>query len=472
MVPWRALQFRARHLYMDSNMIKSLGVFLISCLCCISAWAMTAMDDSQMEGVTGQALFQMTQTVGSSSNPDQTGLTFYKLGLDGTIALNANINQLNLGCGGINGPGGCDISVNQMSISGNGCANRALNCDAVMTNPYIELAISNDSTPTNRSLAGFRFSADNMTGLLSFGQNGPNPNGLNTFSGYMTTLPITGVAYTQPTNIGGKTDPNQTVLSFWTKVSLPWYVPCIEGCGLNQATTVPSKSNGIDIPAMAAPFTTAGTVGATINGNRQTSTSVSAIATIAPISLGAGNGTLTGSSGNAQLYSKLGTCVDILVCAVTANTSGSVSGLTANISFSENLGYVHNVVVNSPFYLAFEKQAIQWPGAVAADVAQRGWWMSFADPVNLGVLNPVQQIDINPTFNQMAAIFSSYFSSSNPIPVSMNLVDVFKALFEMPVPVGVGSQTINASVNMTLANLQLDSHQNVVPNCMGGYKFC
>lgn len=451
---------------MDSNMIKSLSVFLISCLCCLSCWAMTAMDDNQMEGVTGQALFQMTQTEGSSSNPAQSGLTFYKLGLDGTIALNANINQLDLGCGGVNGTGGCDISINQMSISGNGCANRALNCDAVMTNPFIELAIANDNTPTNRSLAGFRFSAQNMTGLLTFGQNGPNPNGINTFSGYMTTTPIGGTATTSAVNLGGTTDPNHTVLQFYTNNSIPWYLACTSGCGspYDLATTVPSNSNstGINIPQMSVPFTAAG---ATVNGNRVSSTSVTAVAPIPTISLAGG-----------QLYSNLqtGVCSFGFLCVshVIADTSGTVSGLTANIGFNENLGFIHNVTVNSPFYLSFEKQAIQWPGAVQADIAQTGWWMSFANAVNVGQLNPVQQIDISPTFNQMASIFVNYFSANNPIPVNLDFSQTIGALFNVPIPVGVGSQTISASVSMALTNLQLDSHQNVVPNCMGGYKFC
>ena len=308
MDPWRALQFRARHLYMDSNMIKSLGVFLIGCLCSLSSWSMTSLDDSQMEGVTGQALFQMTQTVGDTANANQNGLTFYKLGLDGTIALNANINQLNLGCGGVNGPGGCDISINQMSISGNGCANRALNCDAVMTNPYIELAISNDSTPTSRSLAGFRFSADNMSGLLSFGQNGPNPSGINTFSGYMTTTPISGTATTAATNIGGMTDPNHTPLQFYVNVTSTALFGIPIDLGTTLATSNPNTSPGIDIPQMSVPFKASN--GATINGTRQTSTSVNTVAPIPTINLGngQGTGTLSTTTGNATLYTSLSPC--------------------------------------------------------------------------------------------------------------------------------------------------------------------
>ncbi len=482
MDPWRALQFRARHLYMDSNMIKSLGVFLIGCLCSLSSWSMTSLDDSQMEGVTGQALFQMTQTVGDTANANQNGLTFYKLGLDGTIALNANINQLNLGCGGVNGPGGCDISINQMSISGNGCANRALNCDAVMTNPYIELAISNDSTPTSRSLAGFRFSADNMSGLLSFGQNGPNPSGINTFSGYMTTTPITGTATTAATNLGGMTDTsnggNGQVLKFWIDVHTSVNL-CIFTCtvtindGEALATSIPKSSGGVDIPSMSVPYqvkdANGNPTGATVNGTRQTSTAVTAYADIPPVSLanwGSGSNGYNLTTGLTQQSSLLN-----LLSTAYAQTSGTISGFTTKISFNEGLGYIHNVTVNSPFYLAFEKQAIQWPGANTADVAQRGWWMSFADPVNVGIINPTQQIDITPTFPQMAAAFINYYNQGQPLQVYLSLGQTIGAVLQQPVPVPV-TATINTQLGLLLNNLQLDGHQNVVPNCMGGYKFC
>ena len=447
---------------MDSKtMIRQLTLALLLGVLSLTGWSMTSLDDSALSNVTGQALIQMSQITGTGTSgttgTGSSGLTFYRLGFDGSIDLNANINQLRLGCGGINGAGGCDISIDQMSISGNGCANRALNCDAVMTNPYIELAIANNSTPTTRSLAGFRVSAQNMSGLLSFGQNGPTANGINTFSGYMTTNSITGTAQTQAVNLGGKTDPNSTVLSFATN---PNIVLCTSGCySGNIGTASPSQSQGVNIPSLSVPFTGAPAV---IDGNRVTSTSVVATGAVPTVSLNGG-----------QLYVTMQNqiCVALFICVPTAtvNMQGSVSGLQTQINFTEGLGYIHNVQVNSPFYLSFQKQAIQWPGAVAADIAQPGWWMSFADPVNLGTLNPAQQVSIVPTFNQMAAAFSNYFNA-NPIPISTT--QGLQQLFNGQMTVNVGALTIAQTLYMSLANLQLDSHQNVVPNCMGSYKFC
>lgn len=443
---------------------------------------MTSLDDTALSGVTGQALIQMSQITGTGTSgtngTGSSGLTFYRLGFDGSIDLNANINQLRLGCGGINGPGGCDISIDQMSISGNGCATRALNCDAVMTNPYIELAIANNSTPTSRSLAGFRVSAQNMSGLLSFGQNGPNPNGINTFSGYMTTLPISGIAQTAAVNLGGVTDPKLTQMQFNVQV-LTCLNISLSTCTSNDttiplgtalATSDPAKSTGINIPQMSVPYSTKN--GATVNGSRQTTTSVTASANIPTVPLG--SQPPSGSS-SYNLYTNLSQTSGALGLLSSSHNQvyGSVSGLTTSIAFSENLGYIHNVQVNSPFYLSFQNQNILWPGASAADVAQRGWWMSFADPVSLGTVNPLLPIDISPTFAAMAKDFLNYYSPSNPLKIYLTTAQTLGALISFPIPVPVSANLSNEPpLPLPVSNQQLDSHQNVTPNCMGSYKFC
>ncbi len=464
---------------MDSKtMIRQLTLALLLGVLSLTGWSMTSLDDSALSNVTGQALIQMSQITGTGTSgttgTGSSGLTFYRLGFDGSIDLNANINQLRLGCGGINGAGGCDISIDQMSISGNGCANRALNCDAVMTNPYIELAIANNSTPTTRSLAGFRVSAQNMSGLLSFGQNGATANGINTFSGYMATTPISGTATTAATNLSGATDTTNNGSGQPLQFNVKVVTPTIFGnltLGTALATSIPSQSEGIAIPSMQVPYSvldsSGNPAGATVNGNRQTSTSVTAYASIPPVNL-----SNWGPGGAAyNLKTNLTNISGILPSTSYNQTSGSVSGLTTKITFNEGLGYIHNVQVNSPFYLSFQNQAIQWPGAAAADVAQRGWWMSFADPVNVGTLNPVNQIDITPTFPQMAAAFVNYYSPSNPLLISLSLGQAIGALFSQPIPVPV-TATISAQLALTVTNMMLDSHQNVVPNCMGNYKFC
>ena len=211
----------------------------------------------------------------------------------------------------------------------------------------------------------------------------------------METTNISGTAYTQATNIAGVTDPNSTVLRFDTD---PDIIFCTRGCYRgNTATSDPSTSSGIDIPSLAVPFTGPG---ALINGTRLASTSVTASGAVPTVSLDGGQIDVT-------LETPISVAFFITVAEATVNTEGSVSGLTAEIDFTQDLGYIHKINVDSPFSLSFQKEQVNWPGSDSRDVAQSGWWMSFADPVELGELNPVQQIDISPTFDQMSAAFQS-----------------------------------------------------------------
>ena len=98
---------------------------VLMCLATLSwiqapANAMQTLDDQQLSQATGQSAF-FTNYIGPTDlgNPNNgvtTGSTnnigFYTLGLNGTLSLNANINHLQLGCGGVNGPG-CDIDLSQ-----------------------------------------------------------------------------------------------------------------------------------------------------------------------------------------------------------------------------------------------------------------------------------------------------------------------------------------------------------------------
>ncbi|MFX6555665.1 hypothetical protein ABTG71_18525, partial [Acinetobacter baumannii] len=98
----------------------------------------------------------------------------------------------------------------------------------------------------------------------------------------------------------------------------------------------------------------------------------------------------------------------VLACAVAGKGSkfsnvymnGTISNITANLNLTQSLGLIHNLPINSPMYLALQNQMLQWPGAKADDVAQKGWWMSFADPVNIGNIIPQDAIDISPLFPQ------------------------------------------------------------------------
>lgn len=467
-------------------MKKTSFLRLFSWLCMVAMSAIASaglvpMDDRELGQQTGQALFMMdkqTKVTGGDT------FTFYKMGLDAVMDINTNIRKLQLGCGGANGPG-CDIDIDNLSLSGpENCPGGRPGCSAQLTRPFVEFAVKNDGVKTQREIIGWRLSAEKTLGLMTVGENTPIPNGIKTLSGYMVAHSslgnatncagyasnncIHGTAYTKPTNIGcgrsnaadcagGIKDPFSTVLQFDTD---PNILACTSGCYRgNTGTSAPGQSNGVYIPSLAVPFSAPGAV---VNQSRATSTSVTALGNVPQVSLNGG-----------QLFVNMETPISvawfITVSNATVNMQGSVSGLKAQIDFSQNLGLIHKINVNSPFSLSFQKQAVAWPGAASADIAQRGWWMSFADPVVLGELNPVQQIDISPTFSQMATAFRQYFEA-NPIPISTN--QGLQQLFNGEMTVNVGGLNIPSTLTMPVSDLQLGVTQNVVPNCWGTARFC
>ena len=454
---------------------------------------MKALDDNTLSDVTGQSFLISAKTVDTGQN-----ITFYKEGLDATLDINANIGSLQLGCGGINGAGKCDIDIDNFSLSGipssSSCssANRA-DCDAVLTHPFVQFAIKNDNNLATRQLVGFQLSAEQISALITAGTNGATPNGINSLSGYLTTTPITGTATTKTTNIGGKTDPTQTVLKFPLYANV---LACTSGCGslATYATSVPSTSTGIDIASMPVIFNGDSSVnggGALINGTRQTYTSVSASADIPTVDLV--NGSL-----NVNLSKTISVLLVINLSSGTVlmQSPSSVTGLKAKINFDEALGYIHSLTVdNTPFYISFENGSVKWPGSVGSagctaktygcDIAQQGWWMSFGAPANLGPLSPTQQVDISPSFgtcgsgtgatnpctpNSMAAAFYQYYYNQGGFPV--NTTNGLQQIFNGQMTVPLGNLSIAANLALALQNMALGKTQDVLPNCYGSSKFC
>lgn len=447
--------------------------------------AMQQLEDHELAEVTGQALMQMAKTLGQGVSQD---VTFYKAGLDAVLEMNLNIDKLQLGCGGINGPG-CDIDIDQFSLSGTSWVQGRPESSAVLTRPFFEFAIKNDDKPGLREVVGIRLSAEQAKGLLTFGENTPEPNGINTISGYMVTNPITGTAQTKATNLGcgmaasqcagGIADATRTIMRFAANVNV---TGCTSGCGVNRATTIPGQSKGVYIPSMSVPFSS--TAGAVVYGNRQTYTTVQAVGKVPNISL-------NGSSLTAKLDSKVYIAGIINMQEATTNLSGTVTGLKTEINFQESLGYIHKIEVDSPFYLSFQSDRVFWPDSVAADVALPGWWMSFRDPVELGELNPVQQVDISPTFGgsgnmndgindwtvngSMSQAFYQYFEGT-PIPVSTG--QGWDQLISGQMNVPLGTRNIPSTVTMDLQDLHIGHNangtgaQDVPRNCWGTARFC
>ncbi len=112
------------------------------------------------------------------------------------------LKKLQLGCGGVNGAGACDIDIDYLSLSGgtvDSTSTERASSSAIITNPFLEFAVKNPDSASTREIQGFRLSAKSLSGLLTFGlENGDAASGINSLSGYMVTKPTGGTVTTNP----------------------------------------------------------------------------------------------------------------------------------------------------------------------------------------------------------------------------------------------------------------------------------
>ncbi len=130
------------------------------------------LSDTELSKVEAQALFSFTYTDPKQADPSmsQQNIGFYKLGLEANLELNTNVKKLQLGCGGVNGLGGCDIDIDNLSLSGlSDTSDGRASSSAVFSNPFIEFAIKNPDSAALREIKGFRLSAEKVMGLPDYG---------------------------------------------------------------------------------------------------------------------------------------------------------------------------------------------------------------------------------------------------------------------------------------------------------------
>jgi len=453
-----------------------------------TAFALQELRDDQLSEITGQALMQMGKV-------EENGFTFYKAGLDAELELNLNIAKLQLGCGGVNGPG-CDIDIDHLSLSGD-CATRP-ECSAMLVRPFFEFAIKNDSSRTQREISGIRLSSEQAFGILTAGlENSATPNGINTLSGYMTGQSGQGDCQTYTGCINGYA---RTVPAYYDAAAYPLDAR-LQALGLGGAAEVRFRTTngGFWLPAVddanlannlyfeAPPLV--------VNGTR-----------ISAVSLNDGNpvdifyprlellesfdpvtGAYTPGATNplqtqgGPLDATVTSC-DFLACFVAwsgrnfSNVSlfGTADGITIKTTFDQSLGYIHKIDTGgSPFSLSMQKEAVKWPGSAPDEVAQQGWWMSFSDPVTIGYVNPQDAIDlasdeIGPDFFPQLQAAINDFLAINPAQTN----DLAGIIFGNGLSVNTGDLDLSAyPLYLGLSNLQLEG-QSFTPNCYGTAKFC
>ena len=384
----------------------------------LHAASLQALSDEELAAHAGQALMNLSYMAPGDAGNFMSGsnIGFYKLGMEAEVELNANIKKLQLGCGGINGAGACDIDIDNLSLSGIASTREGrAGSSAKLTNPFLELAIKNPEVAATRQVVGLRLSAEKIVGLLSAGTNNTTPNGINRLSGYMVINGY-GTATTKAGLFG--VNPGETIRTVVDTTSIPL---CTSGCGPNSPVTVgygTSNNNGLTIPSVQAPFTLVNQV---VSGKRMTAANVQAIANIPSIPI---------TTASGQLGARLDTsaCVIFVACVkdtfVKLNTS--LDNLQANINFSEGLGYIHNIPISSSGYLGLQAEPLRWPGA--KETAEAGWWLSMQDPINLGEISPQNTVDISGVFPQIATLLGTTLAKPE-YKLALGLGDGINAIF-------------------------------------------
>ena len=114
-----------------------------------------------------------------------------------------------------------------------------------------------------------------------------------------------------------------------------------------------------------------------------------------------------------------------------------------------------------------------WPGGSVANPATRGWFMSVADPVNLGSLSTPAGFaaDISGSNANVVTVLSNYFNAN---PLQLTFAQAVGGIIGAHINPNVGTLdfTTYSAVGIALTNLPLGPSQTPVPNCYGTYKFC
>lgn len=504
--------------------------FAMSSIAYATTSQLQTLSDRELADVNGQALMSLsylapTDNANPMKNISNNSVAFYKLGLEAELELNANIKNLQLGCGGVNGKDACDLDIKNLALSGlpdsydaNGIPvfnNSRASTSGKLTNPFMEFAIANPKSASTRTVQGIRFSAEKISALLTTGienlSSASSTDGIQRLSGFMQVAPTTGTANTQQTTFGKSS--TQQIGGY------AHLCAGIIGLGCSvynrdihfTSDTGSSQSTGITVPSVSAGFNLPGFV---VNGKRQQNAIINDIRTnLATIPI-ASDGT---SNYPASLFQNDQLRVNLDCNGVTGGsgligcsalsflkdqatfkmgTGSKIQNLNLKIDFEQALSMIHNIpLTGTGGYLSLQEIPLLWPGAKVAssdvgntslsamssntDVAQAGWWMSFAEPIQLGKLNVTQPVILDDaTLAQVANRVTEALNPNNPNKPQADASDLIKLgqlLADQPltstIVADLGDFTRSNPVYLKLQNQQL-SNQAVKSNCYGSLKFC
>lgn len=411
------------------------------------AQSLKALSDEEMSEIQGQALLTLSSNNGTSP-VDNNPLRFFKLGAEAVIDINANIKKLQLGCGGANGAGGCDIDIDNIALSGlprnpdgsintNYTATDRAGSSAKITNPFIEFAIKNPDSASTRELLGFRLSAEAIEGLMTLGtENSNTPNGINSFSGSFRTKETSGIARTAVRNMTFA----DTGLNIDGRVrgTLLGFIP--------QTVSFSSNEYNLRLESTTAPFTIESTA---VSGTRIANNTV----------------TLNGSGTVGQInFSGPFTARVFNLLNLDKQVTGNITGLTTDITVQQNLGLIHSLFLQNPASLSLQKERVLYPGASQA--AERGWWLAIEDQLELGSFDLLDEVQISNAVLRQTIAGISRDLTDNP----RNCGDLLFGCVGGS-DLAIGNIPLTTQLDFPLQNVRLKG-QDFRPNCYGNLKFC
>lgn len=426
--------------------------------------SMVSLTDEEMANTEAQALFNLQYLApgegysaantanGKNPYPTSSNIGFYTFSMEAEVALNANIKTLQVGCGGVNGAGACDLDIENFSLGcitnsdgvcitlpktyasqPNGQASNNSNAltvaqensgnipysilnntsttspavgnvtqsqlkDFVITNPFYQFAIRNPDSAATREIIGIRIGGAQVKGPMSFGT-------LNTFSGYLT-----GAANLDMQEMGKGRNPAAVAVTCG-----PSTAPCtgsgnhatgVNAFGLDGDQTL-GLANGRECVLwviceeyrnLKVSFNGVqrNNLPVTVNGNRVTQAMVSELKLSEAVDSIADSLQFEDSAGINE--SLLNLIKGIIIGNVKNNIKGQLAtGLgttTANLNnyiMPFNLSNVHQLEVDSSIFgIALSKESLQYPGYVAA--VSRGWSMYIPDGFTLNISDPTTRL--------------------------------------------------------------------------------
>jgi hypothetical protein len=144
----------------------------------LASATMMSMPENELSDISAQGLFWSDMIKGNELkgfNDYSKDFNFYRVGLDGEMALNVNIGKAQLGCGGVNdflnANAGCDIDIDYATLMGRSGVDLGNPLSAfILKRPYIEIAVKNDGNPAQREVVGLKIGAQSADGAISAGR--------------------------------------------------------------------------------------------------------------------------------------------------------------------------------------------------------------------------------------------------------------------------------------------------------------